>query len=251
MLAKILTNTFWNFYDHLGLLLLGNIIALGILSPALLWLAIGLARHPGVFEEHGLQLLAALYATVPIGLAGLGALCHKLVFEEGACWKDFFVGIKRFSLKAYLTFALDLFVLAVLVSNIFFSARWREERPLGALFLGGIALWILIAVVLANQYVLPLVALGEGPIAAFTKALRLVGAHPLVSLGLFVETLCVAILATVSVIGVAIFLLSGTVLLQTEAVRVLKLATERRVNDIPDLSHGRTVRGILSPPKGG
>jgi len=244
VLGKILSNTFWNFYDHLGLMILVNIMAFIVMLPAfalpvVLWV---MKEEP---PQAWLSVALICLSTTPLALAGLGFVSRRLVEEGEATWRDFFFGIRRLAYKAYLLFCLEAIVAAVVLANIAFYARMGQSSPWLALPLLGFAIWIFVLLVFSSQYSVGLIAAGEGPLRAMKKAFRLVGTHPLVAAGLFLESACLAFLALVSIVGLPLFFLSAVFLLQAEAVRVLQFKSEGKEEKVPDIGAGRTLREIF------
>jgi len=216
---KVLNHCLWDLLDNLGVLTACNILFLLLCIPVV---------------------------TMPLGLAGLMFVSWQVAMENSVSIGDFFRGIAKYWRRIYLSVLLDLLVILVLVSNLWFygglAARWRL-LSLVAIF---VALWACAIYFLVRMFAAPLLVMnGFSLVRGFRCGLVLLVRNPLLAVAVAMET---ALLVIVSLLLVLPFLLWGICLpclaccnLVRSADGAGELGITRRSDET------RTLRHIFQP----
>jgi len=128
VVRRVARNTFWDAYDHMGMLVLTNA----------LWV-----------------LLSIPVVTIPWATAGLLRVTYEMVTSRKATLSDFVVGARKFGGHVALVLLLALGWCALAALNVVFYLRLGRESPfLGTLF-ACLCAWITLAVMLVFEFLLP------------------------------------------------------------------------------------------------
>ncbi len=192
MLGRSLKMAFWIFHDHIGKLLLANVI-----WATAVFLPIGIAA-PSIFAgDVELVLLIgvpALYAGIflfaPVLGAGMAHLVKVLIDKRDASLADFFEGIRLYGLRAAaIGFWYALAATALSTSAWFYAVQLRSTLPLLGYAISALAIWCLAVLGLTALFVLPaLVQKKAGVFATLRLTLMLILANPGLALGIGLQT---------------------------------------------------------------
>lgn len=213
MLGRTLKMAFWVTYDHVGKLILANIVwFLAVAVPGMVaWAAF-------VAGDASMRLLVALPfgvfalgVALPAASAGLAHMVKVLIDTRDGALGDMFRGIRAYGLRASGMGCLFLFALSSLTSSAwFYASRLRDSLPWLGYGLSALAVWALVAALLAGMYMMPaLVQKKAGVLATMKLAGLLVLANPLFSVGLAIQL--VALTAVALVLSPVLPLLYGAV----------------------------------------
>jgi uncharacterized membrane protein YesL len=223
--ADILRPTFkrflWSSYDHLGLVVLANLLWLALLIPVV---------------------------TAPAATAGLFHLGRKIADHEAVGIRDFFEGFRRHFSPALRAGALSLLLAVVLWVNIDFYSHLGGRAAVPGTLLAAVMVWIALFLLLIHAHLFPLIVSGERSTRqAFRKAALLTLDNPGYTIGLTVQAISVAALCVLT--GAGLILALGSllaVLLSTGHRELLK----KYFPDSPAASEPeetRTLRDALRP----
>ena len=208
MLTRALKMALWVMYDHLGKLLLVNVLCVLILAvPA--GLAYGAARSgdPVVAMAAGMPMLLLLAALLPILSAGTAQMVKELIETRDGSVAAFFTGVRRWWWRAM---RLGLFYAGVMVclgvSVWFYAGRVGASFPVLGYALSALALWCALFMGLGGLLAMPaLVQKGEGVLATVKLSALLVLDNPLFCMGL---ALWCGLLAALSVVPLMLVFMS-------------------------------------------
>jgi uncharacterized membrane protein YesL len=183
MLGRTLKMTFWVMYDHLGKLVLANLVwAAAVTLPgsfayaALAPLLAGFARQsvspesvaPAVWVGLPLAVIT-LGIVLPVVSVGLAEMARELIDTRDGSLKTMFSGMRRYGLRAVGLGLAYLFLGTAMATSVWFypthltgSAKW-----LGIL-LGAVAGWALLFLLLTALLSLPALVQKKG--GAWTTA---------------------------------------------------------------------------------
>jgi len=211
MLGNTLRRTFWVTYDHLGKLILANLVwALALIVPGVLGLA---ALNSG---DRALALMAGapmvllvLCALLPVMSAGLAHMVKELIDTRDGSVRDLFVGIRLYWRRALgVGFSFVLATVTLSVSVWFYATKLGAIAPWAGYAISGLALWCLAFVMLMAVLVLPALVQKKAALLATLKlSAVLVLDNPLFCIGLAIQFLA---LAGLSLIPPVFFLFSGS-----------------------------------------
>jgi len=212
-MGRVLRDSFWISYDHLGKLFMANAIWFSLSFGAII-LAASIARYTGWSQSARSLILASGFAaslvTVPSVSAGMIHFTSLLVQKKDAEIKDLFQGMRRNSGRSVALSLLATVVWAVLAANIMFYARVIGPRNfwLGVI-LGGMAIWMFAFYNVMLVYFAPLtVHRTAGPLGTFKLAALLTVDNLRLSSGLYLSVWVIILLACLTGVGI-IFLMAG------------------------------------------
>jgi len=229
--ADILRPTFgrflWNAYDHIGLLVLANLLWVALCLPVL---------------------------TAPAATAGLFFLARKIANGEEAHLRDLLAGFRRDLLPASKAGAFTLIAGFVLWVAVDFYSHLGGWARLPGMLLAGALIWADLFLLLMHAHLHPLIADGERTLRkTLRKAALLTLDNVGYTVGVAVQALLVALLCLLTGAGLILILGSAlAVLLATGHRELLK----RYFPDSPEAQEPedtRRWRDVLRPweaPKG-
>ena len=211
----------WNCYDHLGLLILANLLWLALLIPIV---------------------------TAPAATAGLFEIARKIANREEVRVRDFFTGFRRDLLPSSKVDALTLLAGFLLWVAIDFYSHLSGWATFPGMFLAAALIWITTYVLLMHVHLHPLIATGDrGLKTLLRKSGLLVLDNVGYSVGIAVQALMVAVICTLTGAGLVLVLGSClAVLLSTGHRELLK----RYFPDSPEAQEPeetRRWRDVLRP----
>ncbi|MBI4558625.1 MAG: hypothetical protein HY706_13680 [Candidatus Hydrogenedentes bacterium] len=212
MLSRALKMAFWVCYDHLGKLMLANLVwALALAIPGSVALASLVSGVPGVQLLIGLPLgIFTVGIVLPITTAGLAHMAKILIETRDGAVRDLFTGM-----RLYWRRAAGLGLLGLLTAACLLTSTWFYLAKLGGpiawlgYILSALALWVLLFVLLMGLFLLPcLVQKRAGIVETIRVTALLVLDNPLYSLGLAIQ--CVALTALTMVLLPLFFFFYGS-----------------------------------------
>lgn len=211
MLSRTLKMAFWVMYDHLGKLLIANLIwAAVVAAPGVLGLSVLATGEPGAALFFGLPLLALSVAVLlPIMTAGLAHMAKELIDSRDGSLGDFFRGIRLYWRKAAALGILYWAAAGCLGTSVWFYAiQLRSSVPWLGYAISAAALWGLLFMGLMGLLLMPaLVQKKAGVFATLKLTALLVLDNPLFSVGLAIHFL---IVAGLSIMPPFLFLATGS-----------------------------------------
>lgn len=212
---------FWHTYDHLGTLIVANV----------LWLIVCL----GV-------------VTAPAATAGLFYLARRVAAEEDARISDFWLGFRRDFLPSLKISAFTLAVAAVIWFNTDFYGHLRGGLAVGGTALATLLIWSAAFLLLMHAHLHALVAGGERSLRRLLKkSALLVLDNPGFSVGITLQALVLAAVCLITGVGLPLILASlHATLLATGHRELLK----KYFPDSPEAQEAqetRTLRDLWRP----
>ena len=239
MFKKILSNSFWNYYDHAGTLVLINVAWFP-------WVLINFYLFSTVFQKAA----PALILTVTVPLCGIYYVCNKIIENEEVRSRDFFAGLRKLSLKSTLLVIVNAALLAIIIFNLSFYRNMSKTYPRAAFILGACVASFLFIFILANQFTFAVTAKSGylAPKALIISVKIALGFLPTAAM-LLLQTVCLVFLSVVSLVSVGLFLVTAVILLQSEALRNIAMKAQGKWDEVPWVKGERTIRGLFSPRK--
>jgi uncharacterized membrane protein YesL len=182
---------FWITYDHLGKLILANLLVSLVVSilggVAFAGLAYG---DPVVRLTLGAPATILCFGVVlPISFAGLCHMAKQLIDERDGSFKDFFTGMGLYWRRALGIGMLYLIATTSLgTSAWFYAAKLRDSAPWLGYALSAVALWGLVFLALSAPLVMPTLVQKKGGLGETLKlTAMLVADNPLLAAGLAIQ----------------------------------------------------------------
>lgn len=221
LISTVYKKTFWNTYDHIGRLILLNLLWTA-LFPLPTYLAFWLIPAGGHVKIATTALVGIL--THSLATTGVFAATADIVDYRKFTLKRFFSGGRRLYPRA-----LAISLLAGLVfylSYISMTFYLALEGPAGILgfFLAGVQVWIMLFVIAMCLYLLPfLVKRNWGTFRTIKWSAVLVVLKPGFSLLIILQVLAASVIIGITIIGGIVILMSlVSVFLSTNLREVLK-----------------------------
>lgn len=221
LLTRIYKKTFWNIYDHIGLLLILN----------LLWFLIFPLPTYLCFRYLPLTTAARIATTLAVGfltqafaMSGIFGVAAALVAYREAHLRDFFTNARSFfsrTLALGLLFGTIFFLLFV---SIRFYVGIKVAHGILGFFLAGIQVWILAFSLLMQTYLLPLLFIKNWDIKRVIKwSAMLVVLRPGLTILMFLQALAIFTIITITGVGLALLTIAViSVFLNTTLRETLK-----------------------------
>lgn len=188
MLRRALKMAFWVLHDHLGKLLLVNlIVAVAVPLPIVgVWPFLASMTPAGANAALLGTVFLSLFVAMPVLLAGTAELTRVLIETRDGTLDDFARGIRRYGLRAASLGCMHGVAAVLLGSSAWFYATavsdaWRVVGLVISIF----ALWCLACLCLTALFALPALIHRKGnPFQTVRLAFMVAFAHPGISLGL-------------------------------------------------------------------
>ncbi|NOZ21783.1 MAG: hypothetical protein GXP25_11945 [Planctomycetes bacterium] len=129
IIRRTLKHTFWDIYDHVGTLIVVNLLAILFLLPIV---------------------------TIPLALSGLFHVTHLIVTEQESGVRDFFRGMAPLRWRYTLVAGLNLVVCLICTVNIWFYLSIRKDLAFLGMLAAGTCFWFAVVFLLGQLYVGPL-----------------------------------------------------------------------------------------------
>ncbi len=232
MFAQITKQWFWDYYDHLGRLILGNIIAFLVLVPPLYICFVYLDAVLGSLSRQAavLTLFVAIVVVLPpfaaFWFSAFGHFGGRVSLEKDPRLGEFLMGLRRRFLKMWCFFLLLLGALALLWLNVWFyvgGGFFPDGLRIVAYLLAGVCFWLSLLVGIAAIPVIPALARTDLPVmAAWRFGLLCLLRYPGVLIGVFVFLCSLWVIGFfLRLAGIFLFGFAGTALLFNSTYDVL------------------------------
>jgi len=243
MLSRALKMAFWVVYDHLGKLMLANVIWFVLcVVPLSVSLAALLTGEPAMIRTLGLPLLFVSCALLgPVATVGLAHMVNELIDKRDGSLADMFRGMRAYWRPAVgVGFIGFLAAVCLPVSAAFYITRieslWLEYA------ISAFALWGMVFLGLVGMFVFPaLVQKKGGALDSIKTAALLVLDNPVLSLGLAIQ---LVLWGVVSVPPIVLVLLTASVAvtLVSSAYEMLSRKYEAiRLSQDPNATSARPI----------
>lgn len=187
LLRPAFKRSIWGTYDHIGLLVLAN----------LLWVALSLP-----------------VVTAPAATAGLFHLAGRIAHEEDVSLRDFFAGFRSHFVPALKLGAVELVLVLLLWVNVDFYSHMRGGATIPGMVLAAVMVWAAAFFILMHAHLYPLLADGETSLRQLLRKSALLTLDNLAfTIGITIQGLALSVLCVVT--G------AGLVLINASAVAVL------------------------------
>lgn len=201
MLARTMKMAFWVSYDHVGKLLLANVIwALGITLPGAVALSALNAPSPGLALALAAPFLfLALGVVGPVLTAGLAHMTKILIDSGDGALSDMLDGVKLYWKRA-IGVGVALFSAGcVLGTSVWFYATQMSAQYAWLGFgASTVALWLLLFVLLCAVLVMPTLVQKRGGVLATLKLTALIVLdNPLFLVGVGLQWVALLVLSVV------------------------------------------------------
>jgi len=199
MLSRTLKMTFWVMFDHLGKLILANLLwALALTLPG------SFAATAVFYGDRATRLWIGLPSTavtvgmiLPVMSAGMAHMIKVLIDRKDGSLSDMMEGIRAYWRKAMGIGFIYVFATACLGTSVwFYAAKLHATAPFLGYAISAVALWCLAFVGLTALFAMPaLVQKREGVLATLKLSALLVLDNPLLALGLAIQIIVISALA--------------------------------------------------------
>jgi len=210
MLNRTLKMAFWVLYDHVGKLILANVVwALAILLPGMVGATAFLTGDFGIMLVLGAPMVALTAGVVaPVMTAGLAHMAKQLIDTGDGSFFDLFRGIRMYWRRAIgVGFAYLVAAVCLPVSVWFYGSKLGATAPWLGYALSALALWCLLFIGFMAMLVMPaLVQKKAGVVETLKLTALLVLDNPLFCVGLALQFL---VLAGFSLVPPVFVFLSG------------------------------------------
>jgi len=250
MLSRAIKMAFWVTYDHLGKLIVVNLIwSLTFLIPLVFAVTAFTTGDPTISLFVGVPLtVLALGVILPTTSAGLAHLAKELIDVKDGSVRDFFAGMRQYWGRAWKIGLLYVFAVTSLsVSVWFYATKLGHSLPWLGYMISALALWCLVFVVLTAMLVMPALVQKKGGVFATVKlASLLVMDNPLFCMGLSIQLIVIA--GCSLMVPVLIFLSgSASAVLVSSAYEMLARKYAQKARDLRPASVSSvsgSIRGV-------
>ncbi len=203
----------WHAYDHLGLLILANLLWLAMCIPVI---------------------------TAPAATAGLFLLASRIAAREPVSLRDMFEGFRRDFLPSLKVGTFTLTVVFLVWVNADFYSHMGGRAAIPGMFLAALMIWTVVFVILMHAHLHPLIADGDRSLRALLrKSALLTLDNPGYTLGVAVQAAAVGVICLVTGAGLLLALGSFTALLFATGHREL---LKKYFPDAPEASEPDETR---------
>ena len=225
LLRPAFKRSVWSTYDHIGLLVLAN----------LLWVALCLP-----------------VVTAPAATAGLFHLAQEVARGKNPSLRDFFVGFRIRFLPAFKVGLVDLAALLVLWVNIDFYGHMRGGAVIPGMILAAAMIWVATFFLLMHAHLYPLLAGGESSLRQLLRKSALLTLDNLAfTIGITFQALSMGVLCVVTGAGLVLISGSAVAVLLTTGHRELLRKYSDDPDRSPELPETRTLRDLWRPWESG
>jgi uncharacterized membrane protein YesL len=213
LLRPAFKHALWNTYDHLGLLVVANLVWLVLCVPVV---------------------------TAPPATAGLFYLVRKLSLDEDAGLRDVFDGFRIHLAPSLKLGGLDLLALALLWVNIDFYSHLRGGANIPGLLLAAVLVWAGTFYLLMHAHLLPLMMGGETSLVQLLRKAALLTLDNLAfTVGITLQAASLTVLCVIS--GAGLLLVNGSIVAELLTAGHRELL--RKYPDEPEAAPERETRG--------
>ncbi|MCK4410120.1 MAG: DUF624 domain-containing protein [Candidatus Eisenbacteria sp.] len=225
LLRPAFKRAIWSTYDHIGLLVLAN----------LLWV-----------------VLCLPVVTAPAATAGLFHLARQIARGRDASLGEFFVGFRSHFFPAFKLGLVDLAALLVLWVNIDFYSHLRGAATIPGMVLAAAMIWVTGFFVLMHAHLYALLAGGESSLRQLLRKSALLTLDNLAfTIGITVQALSLSTLCVITGAGLVLIDGSAVAVLLTTGHRELLRKYSDDPKKSPELPETRTLRDLWRPWESG
>ena len=225
LLRPAFKRAIWSTYDHIGLLVLAN----------LLWV-----------------VLCLPVVTAPAATAGLFHLAREVARGKDASLHDFFVGFRTRFLPALKLGLVDLAALLVLWVNVDFYSHMRGGAVIPGMILAAAMVWVAAFFLLMHAHLYPLLADGESSLGQLLRKSALLTLDNLAfTIGITFQGLSLSVLCVITGAGLVLINGSAVAVLLTTGHRELLRKYSDDPDKSPELPETRTLRDLWRPWESG
>ncbi len=225
LLRPAFKRSIWSTYDHIGLLVLAN----------LLWV-----------------VLCLPVVTAPAATAGLFHLARQIARGKDVSLRDFFVGFRTRFFPAFKLGLVDLAALLVLWVNIDFYSHMRGGAVIPGMILAAAMVWVAAFFLLMHAHLYPLLAGGESSLPQLLRKSALLTLDNLAfTIGITFQALSLSVLCVVTGAGLVLISGSAVAVLLTTGHRELLRKYSDDPDRSPELPETRTLRDLWRPWESG
>ncbi len=193
--GRVLRKFFWDSYDNLGVMILGNLLWFGLCLPIV---------------------------TAPASTAALFSLTNHIAAGKKVSIKDFWDGFRKYFLRSVSLTLIYLLLLVMVESNIFLYRHLNQAGRVVFAFMGAVNLWLLLLFALIEIYSLPLIVKQDiGLKKALKRSALLALDNPFFTIVISIQILAIVFLSVLSGVGMVLLLMSLVSLLLSRALREL------------------------------
>ncbi len=175
LLRPAFRHFFWLSYDHIGLLILAN----------LLWI-----------------LLSLPIVTAPAATAGLFHLTARITRREDASLRDLITGFRLFFRPALVIGLVDTAIAIILWINIDFYSHLGGRASIPGMLFAGLIIWATTFWILIHAHLFPLLIDGERSVRSlFRKSAILTLHNPAFTIGITIQNISVTVICAMTGIG--------------------------------------------------
>jgi len=225
LLRPAFKRSIWSTYDHIGLLVLAN----------LLWV-----------------VLCLPVVTAPAATAGLFHLAREVARGKSPSLRDFFVGFRTRFLPAFKVGLVELAALLVLWVNIDFYSHMRGGAVIPGMILAAAMVWVAAFFLLMHAHLYPLLVGGESSLRQLLRKSALLTLDNLAfTAGITFQALSLSVLCVVTGAGLVLINASAVAVLLTTGHRELLRKYSDDPESSPELPETRTLRSLWRPWESG
>jgi hypothetical protein len=188
MLARTIKMAFWVTWDHMGKLMLANLLwAVSVSLPGAVAVGAWRIGEPGTLLAIGVPAaLLSLGIALPLATVGLAYMAKQLIDTRDGAFVDFFTGMRQYGVRAIRTTLVLLVAAVSLATSVwFYASKLGDALPWLGYAISGVALWGLVLVAFVALLAMPaVVQKREGIVATLKVAALLVLDNPMLMLGL-------------------------------------------------------------------
>lgn len=193
--SRVLGKFFWDSYDNLGIIILGNLLWFGLCLPIV---------------------------TAPASTAALFSLTNHIAAGKGASIRDFWNGFRKYFLRSLSLGLIYLLLLAMLKSNLFLYQNPSQTGRVVFAFLGAVNLWIFLLFSLLGMYSLPLMVEQDiGLRKSLKRSALLALDNPFFTIAISIQVLAIFFLSFLSAAGIILLVMSLVSMLLNRSLREL------------------------------
>lgn len=153
MLRRVLLGLFWDTYDHLGSVIVSNLLWFIFNLPSFIILVVILSNLQNLKQFFFLLPIPILI--LPTTTAGLYHLSFQWILGKDASIKEMFLGMKIYFKRSIILFILQTFIIILAFINVGFYLRLAKTLGFVSLILTGLSVWVGIFLLLQSIYLFP------------------------------------------------------------------------------------------------
>jgi len=182
MLRPAFTRALWNTYDHIGLLVVANLIWAALCLPIV---------------------------TAPAATAGLFHLARKISKGEEVSLRDLFSGFRQHFLPAFKLGIVELAALLLLWVNVDFYSHLRGVAAIPGMVLAAAMVWVAAFFLLMHAHLYPLMVEGDTALKQLLRKSALLTLDNLAfTVGITVQAIALCVLCVIT--GAGLLLINGS-----------------------------------------